>query len=331
MNLLGLVTETIFAGSLLLAVPLALIAGAVSFLSPCVLPLVPAYLSMITGLAGEQMTGATTPAGPGASVGPESAGPGASVGTEPAGPGLSAGTHPPAAPSASAGTHPAGPGASVGTNPAAPRRSTARVATAVRSARRSRVLTGSLLFVAGFSVVFVSYGALFGGLGGTLLEYQGIISRVLGVVVIVMGLTYMGIGPLARTMWWNADARIHTAPRPGLWGAPLLGVVFGLGWTPCIGPTLAAVQTLAFTEASAVRGAILSLAYCVGLGFPFIFLAQGRSTLADTLQWGRQHARLVSRVGGVMLVLLGVLLVTGMWSELVIKMQVWVSGFVPPL
>jgi len=271
MNLLGLVTETIFVGSLLLAIPLALIAGAVSFFSPCVLPLVPAYLSMITGLTGEQLS-------------PSDSGSGDS-----------------------------------------------RVATAVQTVRRSRVMTGSLLFIAGFSAVFVSYGALFGGLGGTLLEYQDTISRVLGAVVIVMGLTYMGIGPFATTLWWNTDARIHKAPQPGLWGAPLLGVVFGLGWTPCIGPTLAAVQTLAFTEGSAGRGAILSLAYCFGLGVPFILISQGMSSLASTVKWGRKHAKAISRVGGVLLVVLGVLLVTGLWADIVIRMQVWVSGFSPAL
>jgi cytochrome c-type biogenesis protein len=277
-HLLGLVYETIFTGSLLLAVPLALIAGAISFFSPCVLPLVPAYLSMVTGLSGEQLTGE------------------AGEPDEPAG----------------------GSGGN-------------RVATAVRAARRSRVVTGAVLFSAGFTAVFVCYGALGGGLGSTLLEYQDVISRVLGVIVIIMGVTYLGFGPLGRTMWWNADARIHAAPRPGLWGAPLLGVVFGLGWTPCIGPTLAAVQTLAFTEASAARGALLSLAYCIGLGFPFIFIAQGFASLAGALRWGRTHAKAISRVGGVMLVALGVLLVTGLWSDLIVQLQVWAGRFVPPL
>lgn len=276
MPLLGLVYETIFTGSLLLAVPLALIAGAISFFSPCVLPLVPAYLSMVTGLSGEQLTGAGESSG----------------------------------------------GQGDGGN---------RVATAVRAARRSRVVTGAMLFIAGFSLVFVSYGALFGGLGSTLLEYQDAISRVLGVVVIIMGVTYLGVGPLGRTLWWNADARIHATPRPGLWGAPVLGVVFGLGWTPCIGPTLAAVQTLAFTEASAARGALLSLAYCIGLGLPFIAIAQGFASLAGALQWGRRHAKAISRVGGVMLIALGVLLVTGLWADLIVQLQVWANRFVPAL
>jgi cytochrome c-type biogenesis protein len=271
-NVLAVITETIITGSLMLAIPLAMIAGVVSFLSPCVLPLVPAYLSMITGLTGEQLSQQ------------EGAGDGAG-----------------------------------------------RVSTALRQMQRSRILTGSVLFVAGFSVVFVSYGVLFGGLGGTLLQHQLLISRILGVVVIVMGVTYMGFGPLARTMWWNSDARIHHAPQPGTWGAPLLGVVFGLGWTPCIGPTLAAVQALAFTEASAVRGAILSLAYCIGLGLPFILIAQGMSSLSGTVRWGRDNARLISRIGGAMLIILGVLLVTGAWSQVVVHLQVWVSGFAPAL
>lgn len=257
------ITETIFVGSLFLALPLAAVAGAVSFFSPCVLPLVPAYLSLVTGLTGEEL-------------------------------GPSGGT-------------------------------------ALRTRQRHRVLAGAGLFIAGFSLVFVSYGALFGGLGGVLLQYQQPITRALGLVVIIMGLTYLGIGPLAKSMWWNADARIHRAPPPGLWGAPVLGVVFGLGWTPCIGPTLAAVQTLAFNEGSAVRGAVLSLAYCIGLGLPFLLIAAGMSSLSVAVDWGRQHAVLISRIGGVMLVALGLLLVTGLWSQLIVQMQVWVAGFAPAL
>lgn len=280
MNMLGVVTETIFAGSLLVAIPLALIAGTISFLSPCVLPLVPAYLSMVTGLSGEQLTNLQEKDRDG--TGPVDGG---------------------------------GNG----------------VTTVVRAAQRSRVVTGSILFVAGFSVVFVSYGLLFGGLGATLLEHQDLISRVLGAIVIVMGFTYLGIGPIGRTMWWNADARIHARPKPGLWAAPLLGVVFGLGWTPCIGPTLAAVQTLAFTEGSAGRGALLSLAYCIGLGLPFIGLAPGFASMAEALKWGRRHAQAISRVGGVMLIALGVLLVTGLWSDLIVQLQIWSSSFAPAL
>jgi cytochrome c-type biogenesis protein len=269
------VTETILTGSLLLAFPLAMLAGLVSFLSPCVLPLVPGYLTMVTGLTGDEL--ASRPPGTGASVGP--------------------------------------------------------VATAAPPAARQRVLAGSLLFIAGFSVVFVSFGALFGGLGGWLLQYAEAITRVLGVVVIGLGLTYLGVGPLARTFWWNRDTRrMHTLPRtPGLVGAPILGFLFGLGWTPCIGPTLAAVQSLAFTEGSALRGAVLSVAYCLGLGLPFLAVGLGFSRAAGAMGWARTHAVAITRVGGGLLVVLGLLLVTGVWSRLVVELQVLVTGFVPAL
>lgn len=268
------VIETVTSGSLLLAFPLAMLAGLVSFLSPCVLPLVPGYLSLMTGLTGEELAGDTSK-----EAGKEGG----------------------------------------------------ATKTAVRAARKSRVLVGTLLFIAGFSVVFVSYGVLFGGLGAWLLTYQDTITRVLGVVVIVLGLSYMRIGPFARTFWWNSDARIHAQPTRGLWGAPLLGFLFGLGWTPCIGPTLAAVQGLAFTEASALRGAILSLAYCIGLGLPFLAVGLGFSRLAGALRWGTEHAELIERIGGVLLVGLGLLLVSGLWSDLVLRMQIWVAGFSPAL
>jgi cytochrome c-type biogenesis protein len=187
---------------------------------------------------------------------------------------------------------------------------------------RGRVLLGSLLFVAGFSVVFVSYGVLFGSVGATLLEYQVTIDRVLGVLVIVMGLAFMGVIPGLQREW-----RLHRLPTWGVAGAPLLGVLFGLGWSPCIGPTLAAVQSLAFTEASALRGAVLSFVYCLGLGLPFVLLGLLFSRMGSALSWVRNHYELVMRIGGVMLVIVGVLLVTGWWADFTIWLRVTIPGF----
>jgi cytochrome c-type biogenesis protein len=235
------------SGSLWLALPIAFTAGVVAFLSPCVLPLAPGYLSYVTGLTGAELAG---------------------------------------------------------------------------SRRRGTVLAGSLLFVLGFSVVFVSYGVLFGGVGSTLLRYTDVISRVLGIFVIALGLAFMGVIP-----GFQREFRIHRLPRWGVAGAPVLGVLFGLGWTPCIGPTLAAVQTLAFTEASALRGAVLSFAYCLGLGLPFVVLAVAFSRLAGAVSFLRRHSLVIMRVGGVLLVLVGVLLVTGLWNDLTVWLRVTAPGF----
>lgn len=240
--------EVVTGGALWLAFLIAFAAGVVAFLSPCVLPLAPGYLSYITGLTGSEL--------------------------------------------------------------------------AEGSGSRRRVLAGSILFVLGFSVVFVSYGVLFGGIGSLLLQYADIINRVLGVLVIVMGLGFLGLIPGLQREW-----RMHRAPTWGVAGAPLLGLLFGIGWSPCIGPTLTAVQSLAFTEASALRGAILSLAYCLGLGLPFILLALAFSRMARAIGWVREHYVWVMRLGGGMLVLVGLLLVTGVWTEVTVWMRVQVPGF----
>lgn len=189
-----------------------------------------------------------------------------------------------------------------------------------RSGRR-RLLLGALLFVAGFSAVFISFGALFGGLGRLLLDWAPTLTRVAGVVTIVMGLAFLGALP-----WLQRERRLHHRPTGGLAGAPVLGVVFGLGWTPCLGPTLAAVNTLAYTEASAWRGAVLGLGYCLGLGIPFVAIALGTRRALRLSAWARRHAQAVMRVGGSMLVLLGLLLVTGLWDGLMIWLRAWLAA-----
>ena len=243
-----MIVETVTSGSLIVALSIAFAAGIVAFLSPCVLPLAPGYVSYVTGLTGAELADPT--------------------------------------------------------------------------GRRGRVLLGSLLFVLGFSIVFVSYGVAFGSIGSVLLQYQEPINRVLGVIVILMGLVFIGVIPGMQREW-----RLHRAPTWGVAGAPLLGILFGLGWSPCIGPTLTAVQSLAFTEASAMRGAALSMAYCLGLGLPFVALAVAFSRTAGALGWVRRNYEWVMRIGGAMLIVIGLLLVTGAWTSFTIWLRVTVPGF----
>jgi cytochrome c-type biogenesis protein len=242
------ITDVVSNGSLVVALAIAFAAGLVAFLSPCVLPLAPGYISYVTGLTGAEL--------------------------------------------------------------------------ADPSGKRGRVLLGSVLFVLGFSVVFVSYGAAFGSIGSLLLTYQDVINRVLGALVILMGLGFMGLIPGLQREW-----RLHRAPTWGVAGAPLLGILFGLGWSPCIGPTLTAVQSLAFTEASALRGATLSFAYCLGLGLPFVALAVAFSRTAGALGWVKRNYVWVMRIGGAMLIVVGLLLVTGVWGEFTIWLRVTLPGF----
>ena len=187
-----------------------------------------------------------------------------------------------------------------------------------------RVISGALLFVLGFTAVFVSFGALFGGLGRLLLEWAPLLTRLMGVVTILMGVAFLG-----GLSWLQRERRITRRPPAGLVGAPVLGVGFGLGWTPCLGPTLSAVNTLAYAEASAGRGAILGLAYCLGLGVPFVLVALGARRALTLSAWARRNAQTVMRVGGVLLIALGILLVTGGWDHIMMWLRSWVaaSGF----
>lgn len=239
--------ETVLTGALLLALPVAVLGGLVSFFSPCVLPLVPGYMSYVTGITGTDLA----------------------------------------------------------------------------EAKRGRMVAGASLFVLGFTAVFVSGGALFGNFGWTLQEHKETISKILGVVTIVMGLAFMGV----LGGFGQREFRFHIKPTLGLAGAPLLGALFGVGWTPCLGPTLTAVNALAINEASAGRGALLTAAYCVGLGLPFVVVAVAYRRALGAFGWVKRHYVWVMRAGGGMLVVLGVLLLTGIWDTMMGSMQTWAQGF----
>jgi cytochrome c-type biogenesis protein len=233
--------EQILDGYLITALPIAVIAGLISFLSPCVLPLVPGYISYAAGF----------------------------------------------------------------------------------SKSRGRVLLGSFLFVAGFSVLFISYGVLFGGFGAYISDNEKLITSILGVFTVGLGLIFIGKFPFAPTY------RAKMPTTLGLVGAPLLGFLFGVGWTPCIGPALGAVQTLAFQESSALRGAILSAGYCIGLGAPFIasgFFLDRSENLRHFLV---RRGDLITKIGGVLLILIGLAQVFGFWATFNNEMRSWISDFIP--
>jgi cytochrome c-type biogenesis protein len=233
--------EQIMSGFLIAAFPVAFVAGLVSFLSPCILPLVPGYLSFAAGF----------------------------------------------------------------------------------SVNRGKVFLGSILFVLGFSVVFISFGAIFGGLGNQLVANEDLISRVLGVVTIFLGFIFLGKFPFAPTF------RPKIKTTGGLVGAPLLGILFGVGWTPCIGPSLAAVQTLAFQESSAVRGALLSFGYCLGLGLPFMASGLFLDRTEKLRKYLIKRGGLISKIGGVFLIVIGLLEVSGLWSQLMNSSRSFISDFIP--
>jgi cytochrome c-type biogenesis protein len=226
-------TGTVTDGPLLVAAGVAALVGLIGFLSPCVLPLVPGYLSYVAGLSGD----------------------------------------------------------------------------AARPSQR-RMILGAVLFVLGFTVIFVAQGVLFGELGGNINAHRVAIERGLGVVTIVMGVVFLGAVPALQREW-----RVHRLPRPGLVGAPILGVVFGLAWAPCLTPTLGAVNSLAYTQGTAGRGAFLQVFYCLGLGIPFVLVALGFGWVSTALAFVRRHRRMISQIGGVLLIIIGVLLVTGAWNH----------------
>lgn len=239
--MIDFLVDQLFSGFLLVAFPIAILAGLISFLSPCVLPLVPGYLSFAAGY----------------------------------------------------------------------------------SKAKGRVFLGSILFVLGFSVLFISYGALFGGIGARISTNDEVITRVLGVITILLGLIFMGSFPMMRTF----SPKIAT--NGGLIGAPLLGFLFGLGWTPCIGPALATVQTLAFQESSAARGAILSFGYCIGLGVPFIASGLYLDKSERLRKYLTKRGDLISKIGGVVLILIGIAQLLGLWTDLMISLRSMISAFTP--
>lgn len=258
-------------GSLLVAIPIAVLAGLISFLSPCVLPLVPGYLGFIGG--------AVAPREP-RTIAPDSQDSAENLRT---------------------------------------RRDSASAATAVavtEAPARGRLLLGVVLFIAGFTVVFVSIAMLGGTLGRFLLEYADLITRILGVVIIAMGLVFIGVFGLAQRI-----ARPQVRGNLGLIGAPLLGIALGIGWAPCIGPTLAVILTMAFDSGSAGRAALLGVAYSLGLGIPFVLLTLGFGWATRSVAFVRRHIRAVNIAGGVLLIVLGLLMVTGVWTQIMAQLQ----------
>lgn len=245
------VEEIVADGGLILALLIALAAGLASFLSPCVLPLIPGYLAYVSAVAD--------------------------------------------APT--------------------------QVGSAPQPARR-RMVFGALLFVAGFTAIFISMLVLAGSVGVWLIEWESIITRVMGVIVIVMGLVFMGVfGGMQRT------SRLKLKPRVGLAGAPLLGAVFAIGWTPCIGPTLAVVSSLALQGGSVGRATMLGLAYSIGLGLPFVLAAFGFGFMTQTMTFFKRHMRVVNLIGGGLLILIGILMVTGVWSTLMFSLQAVMASY----
>ncbi len=235
------IVNNLFDGFILLALPLSILAGLISFASPCVLPLVPGYLSYAAGY----------------------------------------------------------------------------------SQSRGPVLLGSILFVFGFSLLFISYGVLFGGLGARIAVHEEMITHLLGFFTIALGAIFAGAFPMMPTV------RPRISTTGGLIGAPILGFLFGIGWTPCIGPALATVQTLAFSESSAFRGAILSLGYCIGLGLPFIATGLFFDRSEKLRKFLTRNGRVISMIGGIMLIVIGLLQVTGIWNSLMIDLRSVISEFAP--
>ncbi|SCG47484.1 cytochrome c biogenesis CcdA family protein [Micromonospora inositola] len=276
--------EVAQSGPLLLAIGAAALAGLVSFLSPCVLPLMPGYLSYVTGLAGADLEGrARTEAAPAGGDGPTG-------GDDPTGGGVAVATG----------------GVAVAARPAA--------------AVKGRVLAGTLLFIAGFTAVFTATAILFSSVGKVFFQHERALEIVIGGLVVVLGLGYLGLVP-----GMQREFRIHRLPAAGLLGAPVLGAVFALSWLPCTGPTLGAVLGMAAVGGRTDRAVVLAVAYCLGLGIPFVVFGLGFHRLLGVFRAVRRNSRWVTRIGGALLILIGLALVTGGWQNFVIWLQTHVG------
>ncbi len=251
------------SGALWLAIPVAMLAGLVSFLSPCVLPLVPGYLGFLGGAVAPRSTIAA--------------------------------------------------GAEGG-------KATQATTT------RGRLVMGVLLFILGFTIVFIAYTVLGGTVGVFLLQWGDLITRILGVVIIGMGLVFLGLFGFAQK-----EFRFHVDSRAGIVGAPLLGIALGIGWAPCMGPTLAAIIALSFNAGDPVRAGFLGLAYSLGLGIPFLLVALGFGWATKAVGFLRRHIRTVNVIGGVMLIVLGVLMATGLWTEIMSRLMAVIGSVILPL
>jgi cytochrome c-type biogenesis protein len=296
---MGGIGHLVLSGPLVLAIPVAAAAGAVTFLSPCVLPLVPGYLSYVTGMSGVDAQD-SPPAGAAGTPGDGTEGQVSQV----------------------TGTGPDG---------SAPTRTAVRKA--VPPARpqptRRRAVAGTALFVLGFSAVFATEGVLFGGLGAALRTHAAGLTQILGAVTILLGLMFAGV--FDRFPITGRIVRPSIRPRAGLVGAPVLGALFGVSWTPCIGPTLGLVYSLAMTSGTAARGAVLMFVYGLGLGIPFLIVAVLFERGVAAFGFARRHARLITRLGGAMLVAVGVLELTGAWTSVLLWIQLhWVAGYQSP-
>ena len=246
--------ELVFSGGLFIAIPIALLAGLVSFASPCILPLVPGYLAYIGGFTD------------------------------------------------------------------------GRTAAAAGNGGRTRLLAGVGLFVLGFTLVFVLTGVMFGAAGFWLNQYRDLITRIAGVVVILLGLVFIGqFGLMQRTV------KSSWRPRMGLAGAPVLGAVFAIGWTPCTGPTLTAINSLSLSSGSPWQGGLLALFYALGLGIPFLLIALGFGWATGAVAFLKRHIRAINLMGGALLILIGLLMVTGVWNAWLLDLQGVIGNFVPAI
>jgi cytochrome c-type biogenesis protein len=301
----GGVEHLILSGPVLLAIPVAAAAGAVTFLSPCVLPLVPGYLSYLTGMSGTSAARGDPSETPVPATALVAAGRSTDTPAVPADP---------AAVPADPAAVPALPGGTAITAPTVP--------------PRGRVMVGTLLFILGFSVLFALEGVAVASVGSALQREW--LTRALGGLVIVLGLLFIGM--FDRFTFAGRIIKPGLRPRAGLAGAPLLGVLFGLGWTPCSGPTLSAVMTLGYTSGTALRGGLLAFVYALGIGIPFLIVAFAFSRGVTLFGFARRHGRLITTIGGVMLIAVGLLEVTGAWQAAVTWLQVhWLSGYNSPI